>query len=63
MTRNTPFMLVYGKEEGMIMEVFVASSHVVAIIGLINSGVVEITLSKTSGVVDNVFVAGFYQQV
>ena len=63
LTGKTPFRLVYGIEAVMPMEYIVPSLHISMLIGMKDRGVLEERLAHMDELEEDIFPAGFHQQV
>ena len=63
LTGNTPFRLVYGKEDDVPMEYIVSILRIVALIEMTDGDVVEQRLTHLVQIEEEKFVTGFHQRV
>lgn len=63
LTGQTPFRLVYGVEAVMPMEYIVPSLRITTLTGMTNRGALEERLAQLAELEEEIFLAGFHQQV
>ena len=60
---QTPFILVYGQEAVMPMEFIVPSLRVIAMTNLTYTNAIRRRLEELMKLVEDIFIAGFHQNV
>lgn len=60
---KNPFKLVYGVEAIMPMEYIMPSLHITMLIGMMDRGALEERLTQLDELEEEIFLAGFHQQV
>lgn len=63
LTRQTPFMLVYGQKVVMSMDYIMSNLQIVAVIKMVDRVIIEECLVQILELEKNCFIAGFHQQV